>query len=887
MAPESVPAPEKTTGAAGLLIRALASLVPPAEREELTQDLSREHGLRRARIGTIAALAWLLVQVFGSLPALLRRTWWRGLTGFEPRSSRWRSGGLGIESWIIDARYSTRRLLARPLYASLAVLTLALGVGGTAAIYSVVRALFLDPLPVAREHEIGVLWQPGDWSEAEFVHQRHDGFPGFAHVAAVRPLDATLAVPGQPLRLLQGAGASAELFDVLGVPAWLGRAFRAGDDVPGAEPVVVISHRLWKELGGSAAVIGRRLRLGGIDRTVVGVTPPGFWFPSPDIQVWSAVPLQPEDRSGNYALVGRVTPGTTLDAMDGPLGAIASSLRERFQYAPAWDKTRAPSIVPLREHLVGDVRAGVLATLWATAIILVIACVNVSALMLGQVGARLPELAVRTALGAARRRLWQQLFCEASIIGLLAGALGAVLGLVSFRLLVRSLPLGALADVASLDWRLFTAALTGSLAAAVLVALVPGWVLWRMNLHGAMGAERTAGPSVRGGRIEAALVVAQVALAVLVIAGAGLLIRTVRHLRHIDVGVRTAGVAVVDAILPLELPPQDRAPTVLAMVDHLRRLPYVEHVAAVQTMPLRGRSDTWNVSVEGKPEFDDSMTFFRVVSRDYFAAMGMRIQHGRGFETMDRADSDRVVVINQALARKFFASEDPIGRVLHTGFDDRGERIIGVVNDVAEGDLVTAPEPARYMLYEQVPLLGHWTTFVLSGVREPLLPAALDDARAAIAAAALPIAVNETTTMQRVFEKAMGPAAQLVSLVTALAGVALVLGAVGVYGMISHHVTRRMREEGIRIALGLDPARVMAQVLARGLGLVALGSVVGLCATLFVTRLAAGLLFGVTSHDPIALLGAAAVLMLTGALASLLPARRAGRSDPAQLLRQP
>jgi predicted permease len=887
MPPTGAPETPATAGFARLMLRIVGRLLPHAEREEVLADLASEHARRQQRAGVTRASLWLAQQALGSLPTLLRRSVWRGATGFEPPSSRLRSGGPGFEGWIIDARYSFRRLLARPVYAGLAVLTLALGVGGTAAVFSVVRALFLDPLPVAREHEVAVFWQAGNWNEAEFLHLRETGLPGFREVAAVRPLDATLAVHGQPLRLVEGVGATAELFGVLDAQARLGRTFHRGDDLPGAEPVVVVSHRLWRELGGRPEILGSRLRLGGIDRTVIGVMPPGFWYPNPTVQVWTTMRLSPENTAGNYALVGRLAPGLTMEQMGGPLAAIASSLRERFRYPSAWDKSRDPSVTPLREHLVGDLRPGVLATLWATGILLVIACVNVSALMLGQVGGRLSELAVRTALGAGRGRLSQQLVFEALIIGLLAAVVGAVFAVAGFRLLVRSLPLGALADVARLDWTLFGAALAASVVAAVAVAAAPGWAMWRMDLHGVMVGERTSGPTVRGGRLEAALVVGQVALAVLVVAGAGLLLRSVQNLRRLDPGVRTAGVALVDGIMPTELAQAERQRTILAMLEHLRAVPNVRHVAAIQTLPLRGRSDSWGLDVEGKPEFQDVPSYFRVVSREYMNAMGMRVTRGRGFETSDRPDTERVVLINEALAARYFAEEDPVGRVLHTGFDDRGERVIGVVNDVTEGELTDGVEPARYMLYDQVPLLGHWATFVLSGVPPRLLPATLHDARRVVAASGLPVAVNETTTMTHVFDRAMGPAAQLVSLVAAIALVALVLGAVGVYGMISHHVTRRMRDDGIRIALGMEPSRLSGRILVRGVTLVAIGGVVGVVAALLLTRLAESLLFGVPAHDPLTLATAAASLVVVGVGASLMPARRAGRSDPAQLLRQP
>src|SRR5688572_24788422 len=294
-------------------------LLPYAERRELLGDLAVEYAQRRTASGPLAARTWLWRQLLGSVPSLLHRTWWRGWTGFEPRANRMQPGGPMLESWIVDARYSARRLWSRPAYALLAVFTLALGAGGTAAVFSIVRELLIEPLPIAREEQVGVLWQPHDWSEQEFLSLRPD-FPGFQRMAAYRGDDSTLEVRGEALRLVPGIASSAELFDVLGTQPLFGRTFQAGDDLVGGAPVAVLSHGLWQELGGDGDILGRQLQLGGVSRTVVGVMPPGFWFPNPAVRVWTATPLRPQNRSGNYALVGRIADGQRIDAMQGPLG---------------------------------------------------------------------------------------------------------------------------------------------------------------------------------------------------------------------------------------------------------------------------------------------------------------------------------------------------------------------------------------------------------------------------------------------------------------------------------------------------------------------------------------------------------------------------------------
>ena len=791
-----------------------------------------------------------------------------------------------FESWIMDSRYAVRRLLRRPTYALLTILTLALGAGGTAAVFSVVRAILLEPLPIAREEQVGVLWFPYSWSEAEFLHLRPN-FPGFQKMAAYRPDSVTLETAGGPMRLVEGMAASSELFDVLGTAPMLGRAFRAGDDAAGAEPVSVLSYSLWEELGSDPSIVGKPLRLGGATRTVVGVMPRGFWFPSPEIRIWNSRPLNPENQSGNYALVGRIADGMSIEHMEGPLTSIASALGARFQYPEQWDLTKNPKITPAREYLVGDVRPSLVATFAAMGVILLIACANVAALMLGQVDARSTEMAVRSALGANRQRLIQQLVLESLVIGILAGIAGAVLATAGFAVLVQSLSLGPLAESARLDWTVFWASMLAALVAAVVIAIVPGLALWRgSSLQATMAATRTGGVAGRGGRLEGGLVIAQMALAVLLAAGAGLLIRSVANLRAIDPGFEPANAVVVDATMPTRLTTAERKRAVLEMLPVLQALPGVASVAATHKLPLRGSGDNWGIRIEGKPNIPDATTFFRTVSRDYFTTMGIPVVRGRGFDASDREGNDPVVVINEALAAKFFPGEDPIGRVLMT-FRGPGERLIGVVANVADGVLTEGPKPSRYMLYDQMPAaVWHQVSFVLRSESAGNVAPLLEGARTAVRQAGSQFAVQATTTLDAVFDLSIGAAGQMVTLLSLLAALALVLGAVGVYGVISHYVMRRSRDYGICIALGQRPSRVVQQVVGRGAALVAVGSAIGIAAALGLTKVLSTLLYGVEATDPIALAAAVVVLLLVGMLAAFVPARRASLTDPALVLRQ-
>jgi putative ABC transport system permease protein len=866
--------------AAGLLRR----MLPVAEREEVLGDLAAEHRERAKSAGRWAARVWVWRQVLGSVPALAGRAWRRGWSGFEPRANRWQPGGAMFESWAQDLKLSGRRLRLRPAYVALTALTLALGVAGTAAVYSIAKPLLLEPLPYRAEDEVVVFWSPFNWSKAEFAYLRPE-VEGFQSLAAYATMDATLRVGDAPARLVQGVATSAELFQVLGVNPVVGSGFRAGDDQPGAEPVAVLSHSLWRELGGDAGIVGQRLELSGVRRTVVGVMPRGFWFPDPTVQVWLSDEMDPENQVGNYVLIGRVSPGVGLAGMGAALGQITRLLGERFTYPEAWDKTRDAALTPVREYLVGSVRPAVLAMLGAMSVILLIACVNVAALMLGQVDSRGTELAVRTALGAARQRLLRQLVVESLLIGALAGLIGAALALVGSRFLAGALPLGALTDTVRVDWTLFGAAMAIALLAATAVALVPGASVARRDLQTRLTRSRTGGVAGRGGRLESALVIAQVALVLLMAAAAALLIRSVANLRAIDPGLDPSGVAVIDVVVPATISAQERPRLVREMIEAVQALPGVVAAGVAQPLPLRGGGNNWGIAIEGRPDLTSSTTFFRTVSPDYFATMGIRVRSGRGLLETDRLVTDEgIVVINQALADQYFPGVEPIGQRI-AFMQGRWDRIVGVVENVAEGRLTDEAAPARYMLYEHVPLLRPWDTVVfrVERGRDPAM--LLDAARRAIQTAQPGIAVGELTTMENVFNRAIGPARQVMALLTLLSGVALALGVVGVYGVVSHFVARRKRDWGIRIALGLRPVLVVQQVVARGGMLVSAGIVLGLLGFFALAHLLASFLYEVGTADPLALAVASAVLLATGVLAALVPAWRASRMDPALVLR--
>lgn len=798
-----------------------------------------------------------------------------------------------FESWAMDIAYTLRRLRKQPTYAALTVLTLSLGVAGTAAVYAVAQRLLWDPLPIPADEDVALFWGGSSWSPRDFLYLRPH-FEGFQSVAAFWRTDATFRPGDAPARAVDAISASAELFEVLGVSPAIGPGFQPGDDAQGAGRVAVLSHSVWQDLGGDPSIIGQRIEFSGLGHTVVGVMPAGFWFPDPAVGVWMSASLNPEDPVMNYRLIGRFGAGLGIEVMGPHIERITTLLGDRFTYSDEeYDKTRGAELTPLRDHLVGHLRPAFQALLAGMALLLVIACVNVAALMLGQVDSRGTELAVRTALGAGRPRLLRQLVVESIAIGLLAGLVGTGLALLGFRFLVNVLPLGALAETATVDGSLLWVAIGVALLAATAVALVPAVSVSRGDLRARLVRSGTGRLAGRGSRLEGGLVVGQVALVLLMAAGATLLIRSVTNLRAIDAGVETAGVGVIDVITPVTIATEDRVRMLREVIAAVDALPGVASAASTQRLPLRGGGNVWGIRVEQRPELHTTTTFFRMVTPDYFETMGIPLRDGRGLLETDRLSTgEGVVVINQSLADRYFPGMNPIGQRLAFAWGDspRWDRIVGVVENVAESDLTADPEPTRYVHYEHSPgpedWLNPWQTIVFrtQDGRDPA--ALLGAARAAIHAAAPAVAVQEMTTMPAVFDRAIGPARQVMTLLSLLSGLALGLGGVGVYGVVSHFVNRRKREWGIRLALGMRPRRVTGRIVRGGAALVGTGVALGLVAFLALSRLLASFLHGVGTMDALALAAATAVLMATGLLAAYVPARRASRIDPARVLRE-
>lgn len=815
-----------------------------------------------------------------------------GIVAREEQRAR-DSWGIGpIVDALGDLRVALRQLWRRPAFTLLGVGTLALGVGATVALSSVVMGLLVRPLPVSDEARLQVFWSDFNWRGAEFdfVKERQRAFSG---LAAYSNEGYTLRVNDQSSLVLATVG-SAELFDVLGATPLMGRAFRPGDDRPGAAPITVVSHGFWQqELGGDPGVIGRRIEIDGAPVEVVGVMPRGFYFPSPMFRIWRPLMLDPsaDAYAGNgwLVLVGRERAGLSRGELTADVQAIAQALGTRFTYPDAWDKTRNAAVTPLRDYTRGAIRPAVLLLQAAVLLVLAIACANVAALVLARTTDRTEELALRTALGAGRGRLVRQIVTESIVLSSLAGALGAGLAAAGFRTLVARLPLAdGLEDTLAVDWTLLAAAVGLSLVVGVVVALAPVRALVRGDLQGPSRERSTGGIAPAGPRrVHNALVAAEVALAVLLVAGAAMFTRSVNRLYAIDPGFDAVDVAAMDLVAPTRvMAAAERAAFFQQVTERVAAVPGVAAAGLVTRLPLRDGGWQGTVTIEDRPDLGDGRepnALFRIISPGYFRAMGITVGQGRAFEPSDGGGAPAVGIVSASFAERMWPGRDPLGRRVQHTFDEEA-RWVTVVGVAEETRMTRMTGDNPFVLYVPVAQAQapEGPVLVVKGAgAAPPLPAV----RAAVREIDGRVAIGRITTLDVVVAGAVAEPLRLRFFLSVLGALALVIGAVGIYSVVSYSVTRRRAEFGVRLALGASPRRILADVIGGGLLPVAAGVGAGVAGALALGSTIGRFLYGVTPVDAVSLVAAALALLSAGALAAAVPAVRAGRTDPVKALR--
>jgi putative ABC transport system permease protein len=791
-----------------------------------------------------------------------------------------------------DVRYACRGMLKARGLTLVAVVTLALGIGANTAIFTVVNALLLRPLPYTDSDRLVMVWQdlrarggpatewPGpsqhfDWKAETSV---------FENLTSVRGWNASLGGGGALPEAFPGEQTTFEYFDVLGARPALGRTFRQSDDIPNAPRVVVLSHSLWTQrFGGDPSAVGRMVSINGENHEVIGVMPATFtsaWVTN--ARLWRPLRMNPTNPSRNLAVnhtIGRLKPGVSLAQAKAGLATLAKRLEREH---PESDTGKGINPVPLQEQKVGNVKPALFMLQGAVAFVLLIACVNIANLLLSRASGRVREIAVRRALGADRMRIVRQLLTESVILALIGGATGLILGVWGVAALKSIAPEGTprIAEV-GVDRTVLAFAALLSLATGIVFGLVPAAHAARDQFTDALKQGGRGHMGDGGGRARRLLIVAELALALVLLVGGGLLLRTFIALQRADLGFNPNNV-VAGFVPPGAV--YKKNPERLAFYDAIlaraAALPGVKYAALSSVIPLGGDSDT-DFQIEGRPvatrSSDALITWYRIVSANYFAAMEIPLRRGRLIADRETAPT---VVINETMAKRHWPTEDPVGRRIRFG-DSPWFTIVGIVADVQVRGARGTNEVETYIPYWQNPEPG--VSIVLKTATDPA--ALAEPLRRAVKEVDPGIAVASLATMDAMVAEANGGARFYATLVAIFAGLALVLAAVGIYGVMSYAVGQRTQEIGVRLALGAAERQIFGLVVGESLKLAVVGLAIGLAGSIAVGRALQRLLFGVQGTDAVTFAATAALLVLVAFLASYLPARRAMRIDPMEALR--
>jgi putative ABC transport system permease protein len=806
-----------------------------------------------------------------------------------------------------DLKYALRSHGKHPGVAFLALCTVALGVGASTAVFSVVNGVLLEPLPysdpgslVSIQVNSGIGSSEGfyDLSEPEFLDFGSQ-ITSFEGIAGFSGAEVTLGDSLAPRRV-RVLRTTAGLFPLLGVDPLLGRTFSADEDQPGAPRVVVLSHGMWQaELVGDPEVVGRSLILNDEPVTVIGVMPPGFAFPAPGWEAYSQLQLDrenPWERNNHYLpTLARLAPGATLREARSEMEVLtARSTRAYPEYYP--NTGLRVQLRPLQDTIVGPVKTPLFILLAAVGFVLLTACVNVANLLVARGEARRREIAVRAAIGASRGRITRQIFTESFLLAALGGAAGILVAVLGIEVLLAMAPPGLpRIEEIGVD--------TGVLVFALLSAVGTGFLFGLMPVLQARGRDvqeaLKEGGGVRGATrhglgLSRTLVVAQVALAVVLVIGSGLMLRSVANLYRVDLGF------VTDNILTFRInprpsvydAPQERVALYRELLSRINALPGVRAAAATPSLPMTGGVNNWSILIEGRPVANVGEAPAELVQRvtpEYLEALGLTLAQGRWFTHQDDAASPPVVVVTEAMARKHWPGEEPIGKRIKVFMPDwPWMEVVGVVSDVRHQGPGVEARPRWYVPHAQAHVSAYSsplsTAIAVRSDRDPSpLFGSIEDVIREVDGS---IPISNVRTMDQILNGAVGSQRFVMRLLTAFGILALFLAVVGAYGMVSFAVSRRTREIGLRMALGARASEVLGAVLGEGLILALAGVAIGLAGSLALSRVFESVVFGIAATDPLTYTGVGIVLMAAVALASLLPARRASRISPVQALRE-
>jgi putative ABC transport system permease protein len=817
-----------------------------------------------------------------------------------------------FESLAQDLRYGARTLRKSPGFAAIAILALALGIGASTAVFSLVNSILLKPLPYPDADRIvlpELVSPPGvnlgseyfPWSQIQFRLLTRDAHP-FQAIGAFQNDSFNLTGTGEPI-FLDGFRASAEFFPALGISPALGRAFTAEEDQPGHEFEVILSHNLWRErFGADSGILGQGVRLNGHVYTVVGVMPAGFAFPraeempssfnfprEPQLWVPLAVPADPKGGPSELAVIARLKPGLTIEQAQAAMDLVTKHAEEKDPQWKGWFNSR---VIPLAQQVVGDTRRPLQLVLGAVGIVLLIACSNVANLLLARSLGRQREFTLRAALGAGRARLIRQLLTESLLIALAAGAIGLLIadaGIYFVRAFGPS-NIPRLREV-TLDVPVFVFALGISFVAGILFGLAPAFSAVRENLVDSLkeGSPRSGG-SPATSRLRNALLVSQVALALVLVITAGLLTRTFFRMLGANGGFDAERVLTFQLALPAtSYSDQNRIVTLYRnALERLRAIPGVEAAGIGETVPMGGEGESTVIRMPDYPPASQKETPFAnytMISPGYFRSIGTPLLRGRDFQETDAADSMPVAIVNVAMEKKFWPNQGALGKQVgpqSTRFPLL--TIVGIVPDVKHTSIREVTTPEMYVLYTQKP----WPSMLNMRValRTKSDPASMtESAREVIRSLDPDLPLAKVATLTALVDDSLSQPRFSMLLLASFGVLALLLASIGMFGVISYSVMQRTQEIGIRMALGAERHRVFGMVLGQGARLAGLGIAIGLLVSLGTTRMLAGFLYGVRPADPLTFAGVSLLLVVIALLACYLPARRAMRVDPLVALR--
>jgi putative ABC transport system permease protein len=801
-----------------------------------------------------------------------------------------------------DIAYALRTLRRSPGFALVAIVTLALGIGANSAIFSVVNSVLLRPLPYAEPERLVMVWgtYPNFGQTSTSLPDFRDfqaQSTTFEHLTALTSTSSNLSIAGGEPERVGRVIATANFFQTLGVRPHAGRFFLPEDEqgtgtaVSAAQPVAVISHRLWQSrLGGSPNVVGREIFLHGRPFTVVGVAPAGFRF-GEEADVWTPLNLAATNgrRSEFLDVVGRTRPGVALEQVRTEMRTINRRLAEQY---PETNSTIGVEVTSLHEEVVGTLRPALLALMGAVGLVLLIACANVANLMLTRAAAREREMAIRAALGAGRGRIVRQLLTESVVVALLGAAMGLLLATAGIEALrsARAELIPRFAEVRMDPWVLaFTVGL--AVVTGLLFGLAPAVQLKRRALSGAL---RSGGRGMAGAsgarRLRSALVLSEVALALMLLVGAGLLIRSFNRLQQVDVGFDPKGVLTAQVALPAAQYAEEAQQRAFfeRLLEGLSSAPGVQSAALVSNVPLSGSAGYWSFEIEGVPDpapgsIVDTQPF--TATPEYFGTMRIPLLAGRMFSSQDHAEAPPVAIINREMARRYWEDRSPIGaRITYGNPADTATQwmtIVGVVGDTRVTGLTDGPYPQTY-----VPAAQTGASSMVVALRTSGDPTRLaGTVRRVVSELDPTLPVFEVKTMEQWLSQMIAQPRVGTTLLGVFAAIALILAAVGIYGLISYTVAQRTAEIGVRMALGAQPRDVLRLMVQQGMKPALAGIAVGIVGAWAATRLIQSLLFGVSPTDPLTFLAVVLFLAATALLAAYLPARRATRVDPMIALR--